>query len=191
MRMPVSYDYSTGEIRNCRFENAGNDAIDLVGSSPRILGNQVISAAERGVSIDGNSAPIIFNNQITGTDIGVEARGGALVMLFNNVVTRNRIGLMQDQAGGRGAWVKLLNNAIAGNVSDTEADQSARTTELEASNRSARGAQSLILQTFGLRTSGDANGLATSWARHHAGGTAGWSAVRGKLCSPSLMAGHR
>ena len=159
----VSYDYSTGEIRNCRIERAGSDAIDLVGSSPRILGNQLIGAVERGIAIDGSSAPVIFNNRVTDSGVGIDARGGALVRLFNNLVAKNAVGLLQDQAGGRGAWVKQLNNAIDGNVSETEIDQSARTTELEANKPTTAAVQNLLLLANGLRVNSGNAGLVTSW----------------------------
>jgi hypothetical protein len=160
----IGFEFSGGEIRDCRFEQIGDDAIVLTGSSPRILGNHILSAGGSGVAINHDSDPVVFSNEITGTAVGVDVRGGSEPLLVNNSITKNAIGLQQDQARGRGGWAKVIHNGIADNTSDTEIDGSSLLSELQVTGASSVAAREAILMNAGIATVRGRGPQIASWA---------------------------
>jgi hypothetical protein len=128
-----------------------------------VIGNQVLRAARHGIAVRDNSRPFVFNNQVMSSTVGIDVRG-ARALLADNVVTQNSIGLQQQDARGRSGWVTLLNTAIAGNVSDVEANSTARTTELNAGDPSNADVQRSVRLMHGVQAVSQQAGLPSSWS---------------------------
>ena len=97
-------------ITNNRFETSGNDAIDLMGSSPQIIGNHITGAGDKGISVGEDSHPFVFNNYIARSQTGIGIKDRSEPFLFHNMITQNKMGINQYAKNwryGSGGWGSL------------------------------------------------------------------------------------
>jgi len=84
-----------GIVKNCIFENNGNDSIDLGGTENiRIISNLIINSGDKGISIGENSQNItIINNTVIKSNIGIAIKDLSDPIVINNTLTENNIGI--------------------------------------------------------------------------------------------------
>lgn len=125
----VDYDYGSGVIGGNLFERIGNDAIDLMTSAPRIVGNRMEGASDKAVSVGQASDPLIFGNDMRGCDIGVEVKDRSAPWLVANRIHDNRIGVAQAVKNwryGTGGFATLIDNELANDTDYAADDRSGR-----------------------------------------------------------------
>ena len=104
----VDFDFTEGSIMGCRFENIGNDAIDLMTCNPTIRDNVVLTAGDKGVSVGNESYPRIVNNHFKQCAVGVEIKDSSDPLLVHNVFDECEKGVQgylknwRYDGGGRG-----------------------------------------------------------------------------------------
>ena len=129
----IDFDFAGGRIQRCRFDQAGNDAIDLMTSNPLIADNDIRNSGDKGISVGEDSHPLVFNNVIRGNVRGVEVKDHSEPLLLNNTITDNRVGVAARRKNpryGGGGWPKLINTRVTGNGTDLERDEFSRLTVL-------------------------------------------------------------
>jgi len=129
----IDFDFAGGRIQRCRFDQAGNDGIDLMTSSPLIADNDIRNSGDKGISVGEDSHPLVFNNVIRGNVRGVEVKDHSEPLLLNNSITDNGVGLRARRKNpryGGGGWPKLVNTLVTGNREDIERDEFSRITML-------------------------------------------------------------
>ncbi|MFQ5690913.1 MAG: CotH kinase family protein, partial [Gemmatimonadota bacterium] len=175
----IDFDYSDGEIRDCRIESARNDGIDLMGSSPRIVRNQLLGNSDKGISVGEESAPLIVGNRISGSPRGVEVKDGSRPILLHDEITGNGIGVLEQVkiwrygAGGRAI---LAYTRVAGNDRNLKSDASSTLTIWDSPigvdsatsggvSRPAGPAPLWIYAHYGIRGGPYPPGLPPAWTR--------------------------
>jgi hypothetical protein len=73
----VDFDYASGEISGCSFEEAGNDGIDLMTSHPLVVSNRFVGMGDKGISIGEGASPLVVGNTIRDAHIGIEVKDGS------------------------------------------------------------------------------------------------------------------
>lgn len=90
-------DFVTGTISNCRFDNLGNDAIDISGSD-LIIKNVVISnAGDKGLSAGENSKMNIDNIEISNSEIAIAGKDLSVVDAKNLKIMKTKLGFTAFQ----------------------------------------------------------------------------------------------
>ncbi len=171
----VDFDFSTGEIVGCRFDEAGNDAIDLMGSPVRIADNVIRGSGDKGISVGEASNPLIFNNRIEGCDRGIEIKDRSQPFILHNEITENEVGILQvvkNWRYGSGGWGKLAFTSVWNNRVDLASDPQSRLTAVGSlvggepvppSNATAEG-DAWVYARFGIEGGTGLPGLLGEWS---------------------------
>lgn len=127
----VDFDISSGEIRDNVFEGVGGDAIDLMTSTPRVIGNRVTGALDKGISIGEASAPFVFANRVAAGVAGIEIKDRSTPVILNTEIDSVSVGLAVRRKnwryGGSGFGF-MANSTIANVASLFKPDSAARLT---------------------------------------------------------------
>jgi uncharacterized protein YjbI with pentapeptide repeats len=67
-------DFCTGIVKNCKFINAGNDAIDFSTSNVEIISCDISGCVDKGISIGENSKARISTVNIENVNIGISSK---------------------------------------------------------------------------------------------------------------------
>jgi hypothetical protein len=90
-------DFVKGSILNCRFNNLGNDAIDVSGSDLRIKNVIVSNAYDKGLSAGENSKMYIDNVEISNSEIAVAGKDLSVVIAKNLKILKTKLGFTAFQ----------------------------------------------------------------------------------------------
>jgi hypothetical protein len=115
----LDLDYARGRIVRSHVEDARNDGVDLMASSPVIERVDIIRSGDKGISIGEASAPLLRGVRIEGGEIGIEVKDRSEPVILDSLIAGNRIGLRQYAKNwryGAGGWATLVNSEIADNV---------------------------------------------------------------------------
>ena len=93
----IDSDFSVGEVINCKFENIGNDAIDLSGSSVSVNLNLFNKVGDKILSIGENSESTVSKNIFLNSELAVVVKDGANVTLEDNIYKNNKIDIVAFQ----------------------------------------------------------------------------------------------
>ena len=109
-------DFTNGRVSDCRFSGAGNDAIDLMESSP-VIANVAIrgGAFNKGISAGENSAPLIFNTLVRDARVGVEVKDASRPLIAHCDIQGQRIGIDQYAKNwryGEGGRARVWNSLV-------------------------------------------------------------------------------
>ena len=129
----IDFDFAGGRIQRCRFDQSGNDGIDLMTSNPLIADNDIRNSGDKGISVGEDSHPVVFNNLIRDNVRGVEVKDHSEPLLLNNTIVGNRVGVAARRKNpryGGGGWPKLINTWVTDNGKDLERDAFSRITML-------------------------------------------------------------
>jgi len=165
----VDFDYSGGEIRDCIFEASRNDAIDLMTSTPLIVGNHISGSGDKGISVGEASRPTIVGNRIVGSTRGIEVKDRSEPLIVHNTIADDGVGvaeLVKNWRYGGGGWAKLIGNALSGNETDTLRDADSRIT-FAGRPETAEGASAAELEWvyagLGMRPEAPGPGAPSAW----------------------------
>ena len=87
----LDVDISSIHISQCSISNAANDAIDLMGTRALIENSDLLESGDKGVSVGEASEATIINSVFHKNVIGVEAKDGSNVYLINvDMIKNNR-----------------------------------------------------------------------------------------------------
>jgi hypothetical protein len=90
-------DFCTGEIKNSRFENTGNDCIDFSGSIINISNIVIINSGDKGISGGERSTLTINNINIDGAITGIAAKDDTKITGDNISITNAEFGVAAFQ----------------------------------------------------------------------------------------------
>lgn len=90
-------DFVKGSILNCRFNNLGNDAIDVSGSDLTIKNVIVSNAFDKGLSAGENSKMYIDNVEISNSEIAVAGKDLSVVIAKNLKILKTKLGFTAFQ----------------------------------------------------------------------------------------------
>ena len=90
-------DFVKGSILNCRFNNLGNDAIDVSGSDLTIKNVIVSNAYDKGLSAGENSKMYIDNVEISNSEIAVAGKDLSVVIAKNLKILKTKLGFTAFQ----------------------------------------------------------------------------------------------
>jgi spore coat protein CotH len=126
----IDFDFiSIGSIINNQFNSAGNDAIDLSGSSVLIEGNFIGEAGDKGISAGEKSVgTVIYNNVFYKSNIGIEVKDLSDIVAINNVFLENRTGInaYQKKAIFGGGNIEVYNSIFHNNNVDISLDSQSK-----------------------------------------------------------------
>ncbi len=89
----IDLEYTTAELRRLRVVNAGDDALDLMGSRVRLDDSIILNAHGNGISAGEQSHVEVRNTLIANSSVGVLAKNAAHVSLSGSVLFRNVVGV--------------------------------------------------------------------------------------------------
>ena len=93
----VDLDFCVGELKNLKFKNIGNDALDFSGSNLKIDFIQIFDAKDKGISIGEESEVYGSNISIIDSKIGIVSKDKSKVY-FRDVNLKNlKVGLSAYQ----------------------------------------------------------------------------------------------
>lgn len=84
-------DFSDGFIKNSKFYNIGNDALDFSGSHVEINNVEFKIIKDKAVSAGENSKINILNSSISESDLALVVKDGSVLSSTNNVFENNQI----------------------------------------------------------------------------------------------------
>ncbi len=90
-------EYSSAELRRLRIINAGDDALDLMGSVVRLSDSVILGAQGNGISGGEESQVSVQNTLIAQSKVGVLAKNAAKVALSGSILFRNGTGVRTYQ----------------------------------------------------------------------------------------------
>ncbi|OVE77506.1 hypothetical protein BVX98_02495, partial [bacterium F11] len=86
----IDFDYVKGRVENSTFRSIGNDAIDLMGSSFLIAGNQISGAQDKGISVGERSLMAAVQNVFKDNFIAIQSKDESRVLIGGNEFEANR-----------------------------------------------------------------------------------------------------
>jgi len=86
----LDVDISTVRIEGCRMSGSGNDAVDLMNSKALIIASELSRSGDKGVSIGEASEAVIYNSHLHHNIIGVESKDGSVAHIANSTLTENK-----------------------------------------------------------------------------------------------------
>ena len=155
----IDYDMSTGEIRHCRITGSGNDGIDLMTCSPRIVSTLIADSGDKGISVGEDATPLVFDCQITGCAVGMEVKDMSTPVILNTTISGNQVGLLQRHKNWRypsAGRAKLVDSLLDGNDVDYRGSGGAQLTRADGAP--------WMRSLFGYAVDGSAPGRARSAA---------------------------
>nr|WP_321221292.1 right-handed parallel beta-helix repeat-containing protein [uncultured Psychroserpens sp.] len=90
-------DYVQGTISNCNFDELGNDAIDVSGSSLIIRNVTISNAGDKGLSAGENSKMDVDNVDISNSEIAVAGKDLSIVIAKNLKISNTKLGFTAFQ----------------------------------------------------------------------------------------------
>jgi CotH protein len=93
----VDLEYSNADVRRLRVVNAGDDALDLMGSRVTLADSMLLGAEGNGISAGEESQVNVQNTLIADCKVGVLAKNAAHVSLSGSVLFRNGTGVRSYQ----------------------------------------------------------------------------------------------
>ena len=124
----VDVDFGTGEIKNSRFENIGNDAIDFSGSEAILNSILLRNAGDKFISIGESSKINIFDLNGDNSFVGIVSKDGSYAKLQNIDLKNVKIALAAyikksefDKGTIVGNNIKVSKEAI-GTLTDKKSD---------------------------------------------------------------------
>lgn len=90
-------DFVTGIISFSKFQNLGNDAIDVSGSDLKIINIQISNAGDKGLSAGENSTMFVNNTTISKSEIGVAGKDLSTVTVENLKIMNTKLGFTAFQ----------------------------------------------------------------------------------------------
>jgi hypothetical protein len=85
----LDVDISTVLIQGCRFSGSGNDAVDLMSSKALIVKSELSRSGDKGVSVGEGSEAVIYNSSLNQNMIGVESKDGSIAYIINSSLIKN------------------------------------------------------------------------------------------------------
>jgi hypothetical protein len=85
----LDVDLSTVLIKDCRFSDSGNDAVDLMGSKALIMKSDLSYSGDKGVSVGEASEAVIFNSSLNRNMVGIESKDGSIAYVINSDLIKN------------------------------------------------------------------------------------------------------
>jgi parallel beta-helix repeat protein len=124
----VDFDFAVqgSEIKNNKFENNGNDAIDVSFDKSKIHDNHVQKSGDKCVSVGEGSTSTIYNNKFEGCNIGVEVKDGSNANIIRNDFTGNNIAVnayMKKRRFKVGGTANVYACTFTGNGKESDQDQ--------------------------------------------------------------------
>ena len=86
----LDIDISNVRISSGRFENSGNDGIDLMSSQVLIENSDVLTSRDKAVSAGEASDVLIFNSTLSQNMVGVESKDNSTVRIINVLLDANK-----------------------------------------------------------------------------------------------------
>jgi hypothetical protein len=85
----LDVDISTVRIQGCRFSGSGNDAVDLMNSKALIMKTELSHSGDKGVSVGEGSEAVVYNSRLTQNMIGIESKDGSIAYVVNSSLIEN------------------------------------------------------------------------------------------------------
>jgi len=111
-------DFVKGSILNCKFDNLGNDAIDVSGSDLLIRNVIITNAGDKGLSAGENSKMTINGVEISDSAIAVAGKDLSIVNAKNLKISRTKLGFTAFQKKPEFGPSEIIVNGIS--MSDIE-----------------------------------------------------------------------
>lgn len=168
----IDYDMSGGLVAYNTIEGSGNDGLDLMTCWPRVIGNQILHSADKGLSVGEDSAPLVFANRIDGCERGIEVKDRSAPFLLHTTITNCKRGIfahIKNWRYGEAGWPKLARSLVSGNERDYVAENGARVTLAESTlgalldSSTGAGELDWVLRAQGVRVADPRPGLATEF----------------------------
>ena len=86
----LDVDISTIRIQGCRFSGSGNDAVDLMNSKALIMASELSYSGDKGVSVGEDSEVVIYNSRLHHNVNGIESKDGSVAYAISSVLTENK-----------------------------------------------------------------------------------------------------
>ncbi|WP_191858411.1 hypothetical protein [Hanstruepera ponticola] len=84
-------DFVNGTIKNCRFDNLGNDAIDVSGSDLIVDNVYITNAGDKGLSAGEDSRMTIINVEVSQSEIAVAGKDLSIVKIENLKIYKTKL----------------------------------------------------------------------------------------------------
>jgi len=97
----LDLEFTTAQIRRMRVINAGDEALDLMGSRLTLSDSVIIGAQGNGISAGEESVVHVQNTLIADSSVGVLAKNAADVALYGSVLYNNQTGVHTYQRAVR------------------------------------------------------------------------------------------
>ncbi len=122
----VDLDICRAVIENCRFMNNGNDSLDLMTSNVVVKDTLFRNSGDKGVSVGEGSNLLAVNVKFMKNKIGVQAKDSSQCTLYNAEFINNRIAVDAYKKNWRydgGGTVRLYKGHLSCNDSNFTADK--------------------------------------------------------------------
>ena len=90
-------DFVTGSVMSSKFDNAGNDAIDISGSDIRVENVNILNAGDKGLSAGEDSKMSINNVYIYDSEIGIAGKDLSIVNAKDLLIKNTKLGFTAFQ----------------------------------------------------------------------------------------------
>jgi len=87
----IDSDFSTGKVKNVKFFNIGNDALDFSGSKVEIINCHFDKIADKAVSAGESSIVDLSNSSIRESELAIVVKDGSKLVSKNNSLVENRV----------------------------------------------------------------------------------------------------
>ena len=114
------FDLSGGiTISNCTIANAGNDALDFMGTAAMVRGSRLLSSSDKAVSAGEGSNILVFNSLLEKNYLGIVVKDGSSAYVVNSDLVGNASALNAYQKNWRyGSGGRLM--VEKSKISDTD-----------------------------------------------------------------------
>jgi hypothetical protein len=110
-------DFSSGLIKNVKFLQVGNDAIDVSGTKLNVIDVEIINAADKGISAGEGSLLNCENIIIEGGEIAVASKDNTTIEIDNIIINSSKLAYCAFQKKSEyGAGVIVANNSKVTNA---------------------------------------------------------------------------
>jgi len=108
----VDIDFGEGSIKNSKFINIGNDAIDVSGANVEILNVGINNVGDKMISVGENSNVTILNFKGENAHVGIASKDGSLTLLNNVTLKNTKIGVSAYQKKTEYLKAKIIANNL-------------------------------------------------------------------------------
>ena len=112
-------DFVDAKIENSRFDNSGNDAVDISGSNLIMKGVQINKAGDKGLSAGENSQASLEHVKIKLTNIAIASKDMSTVIAKDISIKNSKIGFAAYQKKSEFGPAVIKATRVIGNTSTT------------------------------------------------------------------------